>query len=196
MPLPAVILEAHKKLRIDRKTAPIDAELAWQQVLKHVREHFGNLHPPSLPAALEFAARAAGGLRFIESCSEQHLIFAKQRFLGALDRFHEGEEHLSELPEGPVKNLISGLADQKQLTGDQAWEAARAKSQAYSQRQREFTEYVSTIIASNPALSRKVKLAPCPVTQSRLDLLEEQARKIRANAKPEEIREAEQLRAL
>jgi len=129
----------------------IDDELVWQKILEYCRkfvrpdilrpappsedadDQTKRMYPakwgPPLPAAWEFAARVAGGLAFLERCSERDLIFAKQRFLEALTRWREGSENFGQLPEGPVKKLISGIAAAKQLPAVDAYDASRARGE-------------------------------------------------------------------
>jgi hypothetical protein len=100
--------------------AAIDDQLAWDDVLQHCRLHvradLGQYGPP-LPPAWHFAARVAGGLAFLESCSQRDLIFAKERFLAALARWRDGQENFAQMPGGPAKTLIAAAAEQKSLPG-------------------------------------------------------------------------------
>lgn len=96
----------------------IDDQLAWEKVLEHCRRHVRpdlGQYGPSLPPAWSFAARVAGGLAFLEGCSQRDLIFAKERFLSALTRWRDGQENFAQLPDGPAKQLIAAAAERKKL---------------------------------------------------------------------------------
>jgi hypothetical protein len=105
----------------------IDDQLAWDEVLQHCRRYvfpdLGQYGPP-LPPAWNFAVRVAGGLAFLESCSQRDLIFAKERFLSALARWRDGQENFAQLPDGPAKELIAAAAEQKKLPGPRSRERA------------------------------------------------------------------------
>ena len=173
----------------------IDDELVWEQVLEHCRKYVwvdGGKYGPPLAPALAFAARVAGGLGFLESCSERDLIFAKQRFLEALAGWRNGAENFAQLPEGPAKKLISGVAAAKQLPAVEAYYAGRAIGESYRKRLGDYSAEVRPLAAS----SKKVETRPTIATSGRLELLERQKAELLAKSSQDEIRRAAQLRAM
>ncbi len=106
---------------------------AWETVLDHVRLYVwpdGGKFGPELPPSLDFAVRAAGGLARIWACSSRELEFAKQQFLDGLNRWCEQSSHLIPLPDGPIKKLITGVAETKKLPAP-GYAAARERGEAY-----------------------------------------------------------------
>lgn len=100
----------------------VSAEQEWQDLLEWVRRFY---HPdlgvsrkaPGLSPAVEFAARAAGGFHFLESCSESELQWAKKRFLESLVRAQESNEAAHLLSDGDAKRLLASLkAEAPKLT--------------------------------------------------------------------------------
>jgi hypothetical protein len=98
------------------KGLELEAECAWQHLLKHINEYCGyprlgeNQRPaPQLAPAVEYAARAAGGIPFIERCSEDQLVWCHKDFLAAYKIVHEtGKvEHL--LGCGETKDIVRRL---------------------------------------------------------------------------------------
>lgn len=121
----------------DRKGFELEAEEAWRLALKwSVRyAHGGSIlghdekgrriceEVPSLPASHVSAIRAAGGAKYLESCSTDDLTWAKKAFIAHFKTIHEtGQvEHL--LAEGEAKNIWRRLcagprAESKSLPRD------------------------------------------------------------------------------
>lgn len=111
-PTPADIRE-----QIDRAGTgafALEAEQQWHRLLAWVRRFY---HPdlgvtrgaPALNPTVEFAARAAGGFHWLETCPESDLQWAKKRFVESFSRVHEtGEvEHL--LGDGEAKRILKKL---------------------------------------------------------------------------------------
>ncbi|MGC1107111.1 MAG: hypothetical protein WA876_11280 [Candidatus Acidiferrales bacterium] len=104
----------------------LDAERAWHELLAWVKRFF---HPdlgvtcsaPQLDPAIEFAARAAGGFRWLETCSESELQWAKKRFVEALSRQNKAGETAQLLGDGEAKRALRILkagplhAEQKRI---------------------------------------------------------------------------------
>jgi len=101
----------------------LKAETEWQKLLTWVSN---NVFPdtgirrgaPRLSPAVEHAAKAAGGVDFLERCSKHELVFARKTFLAAYANVHETVqvEHL--LGDGEAKQILSRLkegTDRKQL---------------------------------------------------------------------------------
>src|SRR5580704_1938165 len=63
----------------------LEAEKDWQNVLEGI--HWST--PRRFSGATEHAIRAAGGLRFIERCSEEQLAWCRKEFLKAYKNIHE-----------------------------------------------------------------------------------------------------------
>jgi hypothetical protein len=92
----------------------LEIEEAWSRVLDWVQRYF---HPdlgvargaPELPAAIQHAIGAAGGMRWIESCPASELQWAKKRFVEDFTRVHETQQsdHLLTHPE--ARRILSDL---------------------------------------------------------------------------------------
>jgi hypothetical protein len=105
----------------DTNALQLKAEQAWQRVFKFaVNPHFSGIR--ELDRISDHAARAAGGLSWIESCPEDQLQWAKKKFIEAYLRIHElGQgEHL--LTDGEAKQFVRELG--KRANGPQALPAA------------------------------------------------------------------------
>jgi hypothetical protein len=111
-PVPADI-----RAQIDQAEAKgfdLEAETEWQKLLAWVRE---NVFPdtgvrrgaPRLAPGIEHAAKAAGGVYFIERCSEEQLVWCRKNFLAAYKNVHEtGQiEHL--LGDVEAKRVLARL---------------------------------------------------------------------------------------
>src|SRR5579864_1357969 len=92
----------------------LKAETEWHNFLLWVRKFY---HPdlgitsgaPELSAAVQFAARAAGGIHWIESCAESALLWAKKRFVETFTRVHETGEAERLLTDGEAKRILANL---------------------------------------------------------------------------------------
>jgi hypothetical protein len=98
----------------------LEAECEWQKLLSWVRQYVfpdtGVSHnAPRLAAAVEHAAKAAGGFFYIERCSEDELVWCRKNFLAAYKNVHEtGQvEHL--LSSTEAKKILAGLASRPAL---------------------------------------------------------------------------------
>jgi hypothetical protein len=93
----------------------LEAEGEWQKLLGWIQENFfpdtgirrGALR---LTPAVEHAAKAAGGVHFIERCSDEQLVWCRKTFLADLKNIRETAqvEHL--LGDGDAKNILAQLA--------------------------------------------------------------------------------------
>ena len=95
---------------VDAKGLQVEAEEAWQRALRHAREYFGARFVPDLDAASEHAVRAAGGLAFIEGCSESELVWAKKRFVEDFNRLRETGESMHLLTRGEARRILQQIA--------------------------------------------------------------------------------------
>jgi hypothetical protein len=116
--------------------AALEIEEAWSRALDWVQQYF---HPdlgvtrgaPELPAAIQHAMRAAGGMRWLDSCPASELQWAKKRFVEDFTRIHETQqsEHLLTRPEArrilsdlttaePKRQIHSGPAAEKPLPAE------------------------------------------------------------------------------
>ena len=81
----------------------------WQALLDYVHQWVYPDLPargPRLPADIDHAARAAGGVRYLESCSKHDLIFAKQRFIEDLARQRKTGDIAGFLPGSELRALL------------------------------------------------------------------------------------------
>lgn len=111
-PLPAEIRNHIEKA--EKNGFDLEAESEWHKLLAWIDRCY---HPdvgirrgaPSLPPQIEHAARAAGGYRYLESCSEEQLVWAKKAFFADLQNIRETgkAEHL--LSDGRAKKIFRSL---------------------------------------------------------------------------------------
>jgi hypothetical protein len=97
-----------------------EAELKWTRVLDYCRIYVTPDLPvpsyaPKITERTMTAIRAAGGLYWIQSCPSDDLVWAKKAFIESYAAWAvlKRDEYL--LPDGPVKNLIAGIAEVKEL---------------------------------------------------------------------------------
>lgn len=106
---------------IENSPAPqTEANLKWDKVLDYCRLYVTPDLPvpsyaPKITERTMTAIRAAGGLLWIQSCPTDDLVWAKKAFVESYTDWAtlKRDEYL--LPDGPVKNLIAGVAEVKAL---------------------------------------------------------------------------------
>jgi hypothetical protein len=114
-PTPADIL-AHIESAQDSR-----AENEWQNLLEYISRHvnpdlagatFGNSGAcaPRLSPEIDHAARAAGGLHFLLSCSQGDKVWAKKRFLEDLTRQRTSGDIAAYLPPSDLEKLLADAA--------------------------------------------------------------------------------------
>jgi hypothetical protein len=96
------------------------AEDEWHNLLEYCRKWVNrdtarDDPPPPLPPEIEHAARAAGGVYDLESCSEHDLIFAKQRFIEDLTRQRKTGDIAWFLPCSELRGLLEATAQRFEL---------------------------------------------------------------------------------
>jgi hypothetical protein len=104
------------------------SEDEWQALLDYCRQWVYPDLPargPRLPADIDHAARAAGGVRYLESCSERDLIFAKQRFLEDLARQRKTGDIAGFLPSSELRGMLEAAAPRFGLPEAQSAAPAR-----------------------------------------------------------------------
>ena len=92
----------------------LEIEEAWTRALDWVQRYF---HPdlgvaqgaPQLPAVIQHAIRAAGGMRWMESCPANELQWAKKRFVEDFTRVHETQQSENLLTRPEARRILSGL---------------------------------------------------------------------------------------
>jgi hypothetical protein len=101
----------------DVKGSELADEAAWQEFLSWVRQYVFpdtgvSRDAPHLLPAVEHAARAAGGIFYIERCSEGDLVWCRKSFLAALKNVREtGQvEHL--LSNREARKILARLSSQ------------------------------------------------------------------------------------
>jgi hypothetical protein len=114
------------------------AELEWQHVLD-LRRRFWNPDMrggfsrgmPTLSERVQQAARAAGVFGDFESVEALH-VWGKKRFVESFITYSELEQDEFLLPDGEIKNLLSGFAQTKMLPStSQDWSECRTRGEAY-----------------------------------------------------------------
>lgn len=106
------------RAQIDQANAnglQLEAEQAWLRAFDWVRRYF---HPdlgvtrgaPELPAVVRHAIDAAGAMRWIESCPEGELQWARKRFIEDHTRVHETQQSEHLLTRGESKRILASLS--------------------------------------------------------------------------------------
>jgi hypothetical protein len=98
----------------EAKGFELETETEWQKLLAWVRQ---NVFPdteirrgaPSLTPAVEHAAKAAGGIYFIERCSDDQLVWCRKTFLAAYKNIHETRQVELLLGDGDAKGILARL---------------------------------------------------------------------------------------
>ena len=80
----------------------LEAEQNWQNVLEGI--HWSA--PRKFSPATEHAIRAAGGLRFIERCSDEQLTWCRRDFLKAYKNIHETGRNVHLLNSDEAKRIL------------------------------------------------------------------------------------------
>jgi hypothetical protein len=122
----------------EANAAPEAAEEAWARVLEIRRVHWNpdipgpfNRAIARLSERVQQAARAAGIFRDFESVEALH-TWAKKRFVESFIAHGEREQNEFLLPDGEIKNLLSGFAQTKMLPAMSSdWNECRARGEAY-----------------------------------------------------------------
>ena len=98
------------------------ADLKWQEVLGYCRMYVSPDMPggatrgaPRISPRTMTAIRAAGGLFYIQDCSLESLQWAKKRFVESYIAWETLKRDEFLLPDGPLKDLITGAAEEKAL---------------------------------------------------------------------------------
>jgi hypothetical protein len=111
-PTPGMI--CRQREAADAKGSELTAEHEWQKLLAWVRE---NVFPDTgfrrgaarLSPAIEHAAKAAGGMYFIERCSEDQLVWCRKNFLAALKNVRETDQVAHLVGDGEAKKILAQL---------------------------------------------------------------------------------------
>jgi hypothetical protein len=111
-PTPGAVLSQFKNA--EEKGFTLEAERAWEKLLAWVEQNYYpdigvRTRAPRLCAAIEHAARAAGGYAHIERCSLDQLVWVRKEFISAYRNVHEtGQvEHL--IGNAEAKRILSGF---------------------------------------------------------------------------------------
>jgi hypothetical protein len=131
---PVKVADVREHIDRTRETAVIAAaDLEWQTLHKYIREWvspdmvFKNHRagcprrgctcpgPPQLSERVSRAARASGGLHYLQNCSHEDLQWAKKRFVESYLAWDELELDQYLLPDGELKNLLARVAQTKVL---------------------------------------------------------------------------------
>jgi len=106
--------------------APLEAseeanfEDEWQALLDYCERWVNRDVPnmrgkPALPHDIDHAARAAGGVYYLESCSTDDLVWAKKRFIEDLARQRKTGDIAGFLPGSELRELLKNAAPRFQL---------------------------------------------------------------------------------
>ena len=115
---------------------PMNAEAAWEEILRIRREHYSPDMPQYLARELakldertRQAVRASGVFREMETVEALH-VWAKQRFITSYVNWEVLEMNQFALPEGELKNLIADAASKMQLPDKSTIHAVAPKGRA------------------------------------------------------------------
>jgi hypothetical protein len=87
----------------------LNAEQSWQDVLTRI--HWNT--PRRFSAQTEHAIRAAGGIRYIERCSEEQLVWCRREFLKAYRNINETARATWLLTETEAKRMLSEVEQRR-----------------------------------------------------------------------------------
>jgi len=98
----------------EAKGFELEAETEWQKLLNWIDR---NVFPdtgirkgaPGLSAQVEHATKAAGGIFYIESCSEESLRWARKNFISAFKNVHETDQVNHLLSASEAKRILAKL---------------------------------------------------------------------------------------
>lgn len=105
--------------QVDKKAAELEAEQAWQRALKFA---VSPCFSKELDARSQHAARAAGGISWIESCPETELPWARKRFIESYLRIKELHQAENLLTDSDAKKFLREVI--QRAKGPQALPAA------------------------------------------------------------------------
>jgi hypothetical protein len=119
---PVKVADIREYLEHTKETATDEAaEQAWQRILDLRRRFWNPDMPggfssgmPELSPRIDRAARAAGVFRDHETVEALH-VWAKKKFIESFTRWGELEQDKFLLPDGEIKNLLTGAAQLKAL---------------------------------------------------------------------------------
>ena len=117
-PAPGAILSQFKTA--EEKGFALEAEGAWGKLLAWVEQ---NYYPdkgvrsgaPRLSAAIEHAARAAGGYAHIERCSREQLVWVRKAFLESYKNVHETGQVEQLISNAEAKRILAGFREVRAL---------------------------------------------------------------------------------
>jgi hypothetical protein len=172
------------------------ADLEWQKVLDLRRVYWNpdiaggfSRGMPKLSARVAAAARAAGVFREVSDSKQLH-VWGKNRFIESYLAWEALEQDQFLLPDGELKDALTGAARKLLPSPVDEYPAARAVGEKYRDKMSAMTAMVASM-TGRPAPPR-----PIVVPQSRWELLQKQRAELLAKSTPEQIREAERLRSL
>jgi hypothetical protein len=133
----------------DARGFELNAEREWQSLRVWVRE---NVFPdtgirrgaPDLPAATQHAAKAAGGVFYLERCDEDQIVWARKNFLGAFKNVHETKqvEHL--LSDRSAKRILRELSSGPRSVHNERLPLPSSDNKPSIEEVREFLKNLST----------------------------------------------------
>jgi hypothetical protein len=117
-PTPGAVLAQFSNAQ--EKGFRLESENEWEKLLSWISNNFfpdTGIRKGARPLTpqVEHAARAAGGLRFLESCTRDQLVWAKKNFLSALANVHETDGVKDLLGEGEAKKILATMSSKAAL---------------------------------------------------------------------------------
>jgi hypothetical protein len=111
-PTPADVLEPVRKA--EEGSAPLEAELKWQNVLAYANSTSPDIperNRPKISERTQAAIRAAGGIAWIRDCSRDDLVWAKKAFVQTYVQWDAVAKGAFALPEGEIRKLFAQTAE-------------------------------------------------------------------------------------
>ncbi len=98
----------------EEKNLDFEAERQWQALLEWIHQNYFpdvgvRRGAKPLAAVIQHAARAAGGIHFIEGCSESQLVWCRKNFLVAYKNVHETGQVEYLIREDQAKQILATL---------------------------------------------------------------------------------------
>jgi hypothetical protein len=119
-PTPGAVLSQFKSA--EERGFALEAAGAWEKLLAWVKENYFpdsgvREGAPRLSAAIELAARAAGGYEWIEKCPHEQLAWCRKNFLAVYKNVHDTAqvEHL--ISDGEAKRILAKLRNRAAIIG-------------------------------------------------------------------------------
>jgi hypothetical protein len=143
-------------VQADARGFELRAECEWQRLMAWIRE---NVFPdtgirrgaPELAPATQHAAKAAGGVFYLQRCDEDQLVWARKSFLAALKNVRDTRQTEHLLSDGAAKRIVRQLSSGPRSVRKSIAPAPASSSEKPSAG--EVREFLKTVSAERPAVN-------------------------------------------